>query len=101
MNNSPDFFRPGLDGVVPVLSVKIGGFHLTLAQLLLGDVDPGCLSTSVQFGVDAQAGLGGRIGNQVHDHFVTDQRSSPPVLGDMAEHPMLDKVLSNGDRYFP
>ena len=37
-------------------------------------------------------GIEPRAGDQIDDDFVTHQGSPAPVLGDVAEHPVLDLV---------
>ena len=61
-------------------------------HLLVGDLSAGRVEAFVQFGADGQSALGGGGADQVHHHLVADQRLAAPVLGDVAEHAMLDLV---------
>ena len=56
------------------------------------------MAPSVEFGSNLQSSLGDHAGDQVDDDVVTDQGLALPVLGDMAEHPMLDLVPFAGPR---
>src|SRR5271157_3675806 len=61
-------------------------------ELLFADLNPGLVSLGIESGLHRQSGLCRRVGDEVHDHLVTGQRSAPPVLGDEAEEAMLDLV---------
>src|SRR5262245_37186779 len=77
------------DSVVPI-PVEVFGLHPDGRELLVADLGARRVSAGVQFGPDGEPLLGGRPRDQVDDDFVADERSTAPVLGDVAEHPMLD-----------
>jgi len=62
-------------------------------ELGIADLDPFGIVTSLPFGEDPQAALGGRGRDEVDDYLVGGEGSTPPVLGDEAEHAMLDLYL--------
>ena len=74
------------------------------SQLCIGDFDAGRVRASVQFGANPQACSCRCVGDQtgwpraIDNHFVTHQRPTTPVLGDVTEHPMLDFVPFAGAR---
>jgi hypothetical protein len=47
---------------------------------------------SVQIGSHHQAGLGTGGANEVEHFFIADQGLSSPVLGDLGEEAMLDRI---------
>src|SRR3989454_11304365 len=67
-------------------------------HLLLGDFNTGLILVGVDGRFDFQSRLGGGAANELYDRSATDQRASAPVLGNMAEHPMLDLVPFAGTR---
>src|ERR1035437_5713937 len=68
------------------------------SELHVTDLCSGRVAPWVQFGADFQTRFGGCVGDQLDDDFMTDQGPPPPVLGDVAEHAMLDLVPLAGSR---
>ena len=68
------------------------------SQLCIGDFDAGRVRASVQFGANLQACSCRCVGDQIDNDFMTHQRPTTPVLGDVTEHPMLDFVPFAGAR---
>ena len=80
-----------MESIVP-LAVKGGsgerdGGHLGRIWFLACIVE-GLIA--LRFHLQPRVSGGGR--DEFHDDFVTHQRFSPPILGDVAEEPMLDLV---------
>ena len=42
--------------------------------------------------------IGGRAADKIDNDFATDQGPSPPVIGDVTEHPMFNLVPLAGSR---
>src|SRR6266850_2490778 len=82
---------PWKDRVVPI-AVKLGVLEIQRIEFRIGYFDPGWIFSRVQLGANAQTGTGFRVRDQVNNDLVTDQRAGAPVLGDVAEHTMLDLV---------
>jgi hypothetical protein len=72
--------------------VKIRRLQIDGCQFCVGDLNPGGITPSVQFRLDFQTGLRGGVGDQLDYDFVTDQRPTSPVLGNVVEHPMFNLV---------
>jgi hypothetical protein len=96
-NKLTDLFQTWHEGVVP-FTVKVGSFQIQRSQFRIAYLCSGGVAPRVQFGADFQPRFGGCVGNQLDDDFMTDQWPSPPVLGDVAEHAMLDFVPLAGAR---
>src|SRR6266852_8951070 len=84
-------FGPWRDMVIPV-AMECLLLDTDLCQLLITHLDSDGIAGPVQLRLDGQAGLGGRVGNQNHDHFMAHQRLAPPVPGDVAKHAMFNLV---------
>lgn len=67
-------------------------------QLVVRHFDSGWIAATIQLSLDSQAGLGAGAGNQVDDHLVADEWLAAPVLGDVAEHAVLNLVPLAGAR---
>src|SRR6185437_12128099 len=67
-------------------------------ELSVGDFDADGVRASIELGLDAKAGRRARRTDQLHDGLMVEERSSAPVLGDVAEHPMFDLVPLRGPR---
>src|SRR6516165_1937750 len=65
-------------------------FHT--GEFLIGDLVSHRITFSVELSADHQALCRGGVGDQLDDHFVTDEWTTAPVLGDVAEHAVLDLV---------
>ena len=79
--------------------MKIGQLEIESGQFGVGNLEAGRIDASIEFGADFQPGLGCGVRDQIDDDLVTHQRSPPPILGDVAEHPMLDLVPFAGSRW--
>ncbi len=60
-------------------------------HLIVGDFDAFWVCAGVELAADGDAGLRGGGGDQSDDGCLTDQRPSPPDLGDDREEPVLDR----------
>ncbi len=60
------------------------------SKLSVGDLDLLWVVALVEAGVDLQSLTGGGRGDRVDHDLVAGQRASAPVLGDVAEQPVLD-----------
>lgn len=54
--------------------MEVGALEIQRGQLGVGDADACRVMARVEFGANFQSGLGGRVGDQLNDHLVTDQR---------------------------
>ena len=72
--------------------MEVVRLEIERGQLCVGDLDAGRVLASIEFGANLQAGPCRRVGDQIDNDFVTDQRPPTPVLGNVREHPMLDLV---------
>src|SRR3954451_11074460 len=64
----------------------------SLPQFLVRDPHASRVGARVEFGLDAQARPGRGSAKQLDDYLVADEWPPTPVLGDVAEHPVLDLV---------
>ena len=72
--------------------MEIGSFQIQGGEFRVADLCSGGVASWVEFGADFQPRFSSCVGDQLDNDFMTDQWSSPPVLGDVAEHAMLDFV---------
>ena len=79
--------------------MKLGQLEIESGQFGVGDFEANRVDAAIEFGADFQSGLRCCIRNQIDDHLVTDQGSSPPILGNVGEHAMLDFVPLAGARW--
>ena len=56
----------------------------------IADLDAGFVGVLVERGLHAQALVGGHPANQVDYHLTAQQGTAAPVVGDVAEQPVLD-----------
>src|SRR5580658_1867052 len=80
-----------VDRVVPV-AVEAMRLDVDAGELLVRDLDGLLIEVSVDRGLDAEPGLGPGTSDQADDGLDTLQRTATPILGDVAEHPVLDLV---------
>ena len=78
--------------------MKLGPLEIQGRQLLVADQGSSGILSFVQLGANSQSLAGGGVGDQLDDNFMTNQRSSSPVLRNVAEHAMLDLVPLAGSR---
>jgi hypothetical protein len=81
----------GLDAVVP-FAMELVALNGHVGQFFIADFDAGVVGLLVELSPDAQARLSSDAADQAHDDLPPQQRSPAPVVGDMAEHPVLDLV---------
>lgn len=80
--------------------MEVGTLEMQRGQLGVGHADTCGILASVEFGENPQSGLGGRVGDQLHDHVVADQRPAAPIAADVGELAMLDLVpLTRSERH--
>ena len=73
-----------MDDVIPV-PMKVRTLQLDSGQIGIRDLNASRIGVCVQLALNLQAFRGGRVGNQIHDNLVADERATPPVLCDVAE----------------
>ena len=78
--------------------MEVVGLEIEQGQFRVGDLDTGRVLASIKFGSNLQARLCRCVGDQIDDDFVTHQRPTSPVLGDVREHAVLDLVPFAGAR---
>src|SRR5208337_1986538 len=79
------------DSVVPFGMKGIAGY-VEGRHFLVGDFDAFWIGVGIEFAADRQAGLGWGVRDQfARDDNVCERRSTP-VLGDVAEHTVVDLV---------
>ena len=69
------------------------------SQFLIGDFGLKWINSFVEFGFDAQSLIGAGVSDQIDDYLMADQRTTTPILGYVAEHPMFDLVPFAGARW--
>ena len=67
-----------------------------LGELVVGHVDASLVGLVVEAGVELEAGVGRRRGDQVDDHLEALERLAAPVEAHEAEHAVLDLVPLRG-----
>ena len=79
------------DGVIPFrmerIADKVETFHLGLA-----DLDALAIAAGIEGALDLETGLGGRGPDEFDHSKAIRERPASPVLGDVAEQPVLDLV---------
>src|SRR5665647_890246 len=79
--------------------MKLGQLEIESGQFGVGDFEADWIDAAIKFSADFQSGLRCCVCNQINDHLVTDQGSSPPILGNVGEHAMLNFVPLAGARW--
>ena len=72
--------------------MEVVALEVDRGEFGVGDLDLLGVVVLVEAGVDLQALARRRRGDRVDDDLVADERSSAPVLGDVAEQPVFDFV---------
>src|SRR4051812_12934859 len=72
--------------------MEIGRLEVHGGELSVGHLDAGGVRAGVEGRADREAGAGGGAPDELDDDFATDEWSSAPVFGDVAEHPVFDLV---------
>ena len=80
------------DQAVVPLPVEFVPFNGQRGEFLVGNLDTGRVNVFIKLGLNLQACSRGRAADQIDHHLATDQGASPPVLGDVTEHAVLDLV---------
>src|SRR4051794_3896737 len=62
------------------------------SKLFVGHLEPSFVGILVQLGANVEPGFGGRAADQIDHDLAADQGASAPVVGDVAEHLMFDRV---------
>src|SRR5271166_48859 len=83
------------DSVVPFGMKGIAGY-VEGRHFLVGDFDAFWIGVGIEFAADRQAGLGCGVGDQFDRDDNACERRSTPVLGDVAEHTVLDLLPLGG-----
>lgn len=78
-----------MNGVVP-FTMEILSFVPKLGHFLIRDLDALFVGIRVQCRVNRQPFGCSGVGNQVDDRVQADERPTSPVLGNVAEHTVLD-----------
>ena len=74
--------------IIPI-SVKIVFFEGQGGHLPIRHRLPGRVAAFIQFRLERQTAFCRRMADEVDDHFVTCQRTTTPILGNMTKHSML------------
>src|SRR3954464_5546615 len=83
-----DKLLAGAQAVVP-FTMKLVPLEGQFSKLLVRHLEPGFVGILVQLGPKVEPGFGGRAADQIDHDLAADERLAPPVVGDVAEHPML------------
>src|SRR2546428_3550509 len=65
-------------------------------HLLFADLDTDGRAVLIQRGLHGETRSGRGMANEIDDDLMTDQGPSPPMLGNMSKHPMLDRLPLTG-----
>jgi hypothetical protein len=72
--------------------VKLLWFEFDTGEFFIGDLDSYRIVSAVEFSANHLSLSRGGVGDPLDDHFMTDKWTTAPVLGDVAEHAVLDLV---------
>ena len=72
--------------------MKLVGGEVEGTEDGIGDLDAGGVALGVEACVDGEASGGAGVRDQVEDHLVGLEGAAAPVVGDVAEHAVLDLV---------
>src|SRR5713101_10181918 len=76
--------------------MKLRGREIQHSKGLIAHLQSLRIAASIELGFNGQAGSGGRASDEIHDDLMADQGTPSPVLGNVAEHSVLDLVLLTG-----
>jgi hypothetical protein len=76
------------------LSVELRLLDIYSGKRIVGYFGARGISISIELGVDCESFFHRGVADQVEHHFMTHQRTPPPVLCDMGKHSVLDLVAS-------
>jgi hypothetical protein len=77
--------------------VEIVLLEIERCQLSIGDLDSGWVLAAIKFGANRQARSCRGVGDQIDDHFVTDQ--GPPTVGVTVELRLTRTIDTSSDRF--
>ena len=83
------------DGVIPLRDVLVFD-TIQGGELRVGDFNPGLIEGVDELGGDAQAGSGGGAAQVLQDVLHAVEHQARPMLGHLAEQPVLDRVVFRG-----
>src|SRR3954469_20382088 len=86
-----DKLLAGAQAVVP-FPMKLVPLEGQFSKLFVRHLEPSFVGILVQLGPNVEPCFGGRAADQIDHDLAADQGASAPVVGDVAEHPMLDRV---------
>src|SRR4051794_12247380 len=86
-----DKLLAGAQAVVP-FTMKLVPLEGQFSKLFVRHLEPGFVGILVQLGANVEPCFGGRAADQIDHDLAADQGASAPVVGDVAEHPMFDRV---------
>src|SRR5271165_3938106 len=87
----------GRDAVVPFWMEGIA-LYVECRDLLVGDLDALGIGVGIEFAADFETGFRRGVCDQFDGHEEADERHGAPVLGNVAEHAVLDLVPLRGPR---
>src|SRR3989304_8618695 len=91
MDNSTHRSAARREAVIP-FPVEVAALNGQGVHLFVGDGLAGLIGCLVQLGMNLQPFSRTRGGDELHDDHAADQGTATPILGDVAEHSMLDLV---------
>src|SRR4051812_27129576 len=86
-----DKLLAGAQAVVP-FTMKLVPLEGQFSKLFVRHLEPSFVGILVQLGANVEPCFGGRAADQIDHDLAADQGASAPVVGDVAEHPMFDRV---------
>src|ERR687891_1736476 len=86
-----DKLLAGAQAVVP-FTMKLVPLEGQFSKLFVRHLEPRFVGILVQLGANVEPCFGGRAADQIDHDLAADQGASAPVVGDVAEHPMFDRV---------
>src|SRR3954464_2032321 len=86
-----DKLLAGVQAVVP-FTMKLVPLEGQFRKLFVRHLEPSFVGILVQLGPNVEPCFGGRAADQIDHNLAADQGASAPVVGDVAEHPMFDRV---------
>src|SRR4051794_15820904 len=86
-----DKLLAGAQAVVP-FTMKLVPLEGQFSKLFVRHLEPRFVGILVQLGPNVEPCFGGRAADQIDHDLAAGQGASAPVVGDVAEHPMFDRV---------
>ena len=72
--------------------MKFGLCQVNRFQFIITYSNAFWIDVGIQFGIDGQAALSGRVSDEIDDDLMADQWLSTPVHADVTEHAMLNLI---------